>query len=1773
MRCCCALAATCICLFAVQGAIAPTRACAQSDWRFSFGVCHEGLRHIYPYTQRCDETKSPVKPSPLFNVSCHKTCPAGTHLAAKLLNGLVALDCVDCKPGHFSLGGGLLISGQAGDWHRSWPPGLRSSCSYRRLDGSWHTDGASTTGLTTGVCQIQILSPPTVAGAYYIRATHTKSKGTRSPLGVALFVLAPGDRRLCYRISGNLHPQAGGFTGQRPGASQADTGRRSLNFWLLAAAGGCSYDRKAQVAGMAGAQGVVLAPAAILDIAAGPHGPPEHTRPGGDNVSRTVPIYEFLESQDAQVLAAALRVRQKGSAEMILNDTAVQLCSETEPSVSPEIGTPGNVTYGCNAWMPDELGNSIHSGDNRNFNRMVSSLELSVNIVRKEGYVVFRYQVDAEEGYDGFSFEVDWKEVNSLKAAIGTLPQLLDDLRSHNLPESAISDAEQNLKVGVNLLEANLPRICFLGKTGSGKTSLMNALLDKTLLPAEDTGKDGMCDHSRSSKGHRQRPESHQLFESEFHWLPVLRTFGKAVTSAVTEVLHDPSILDESVLITVNECSVDEWREKKRMLVNVMQGGYADDAGVDVDDMQNVAEAVLKAACPDVAPEAVQLDTPEAREFLQRLENSSQRAPQHFQCSEDARKFLVDRVHLASSDDWVQSVLTSRVLIRGNFPNIPQDCIMVDLPGLEDTNLLRSSVAERYFDLYCNHAWFCLAKTENRIGSNAGLSRQIRALARGGNLDKILLVRTRADEAPKKGTEKLEREHEEFKRLCLQELKKQSSRARSGEGEPATTRRRTGPDSEVAGEASASASSSAPAAAMSFAGYVQATADPGSEDRPAEIQIEAVLGKLQHIGAQQVEKLKSLVCNIYDALQSLARERFQEEQEREAERQERQREMEREEARRADERRRQHLEELRQVRERRAQEFQSRRANLVLNFTQALHDCKRMVQEFREEMGSCTGLTAVEAVVRELQRAKPPNGQTLRALISAGGIYTSTSRGSFDLVETFCGALTIRGTEDFLLAWATVVEDSERKLRGVPNLPAAFNQELSLRLTGIRQQINAMTTAGGPIRSMLSNALVWFGGKGASDFAIMSADDKLKNSVRPALRRISHSLCSSLESVLNGLHGELSRHLLMGEAPPSSRVAPDQPTCIICQDAPAVGNTATVVRSRALLSFLLRLSLSPVLGREAMPSTSSQRNWTDVRVNLTKGAHVLRWQYAKDYSGYTGMDRAQLQLVQVVGTQYADLECFHCHGSGMHSIGGADHCNACLRNQYLSAGRSASLARCQPCPAGKWSVPGSVSAASCVTAEKCTSESVKVALSPCQGGRQHQVRSWILPVICDVNDSSAAALLQGAAGDQECVPCEPNTWRPSNAACVPKTISCPAGHYAVTELVLSRWAEWPKNLSQEVIGPHEEVAGIADVPGGWALNNGSLHMTSGVGGIHITDKLEARLHLDVQVTLSPGRVNYTIELPSADMWADMRFLVDGVISSNIPGFHVERFTMRAEHVTRFQVTGPLWPGRHRLTWSCSHSLLGADLRRVRLLRVAVQGAADAGASECAPCPAGQEVSPNGASCRSCPPGHFLTKVASSTRCTACRPGKFSDTWAATDCRFCGPGTTAGVGAITCDPQPILLTRDFAAAAKVLTPGEVVINVTSAIQRWRAATEGVTGPLLVGGRKFYISLMRPAPPPGDEGGMAYVWEQDCAPADHGGSSAGSPGLEVESCQKKSSKACKKVHLHLQAVALGSMRGVRFTWKKALSGFSLLLRCDTAARMPEPPARSDAAGRKG
>ena len=56
--------------------------------------------------------------------------------------------------------------------------------------------------------------------------------------------------------------------------------------------------------------------------------------------------------------------------------------------------------------------------------------------------------------------------------------------------------------------------------------------------------------------------------------------------------------------------------------------------------------------------------------------------------------------------------------------------------------------------------------------NNRGIARQIETLARRGNLCNVLVIKTRADEAARKNySAALDREHEQFRKLCLDELR------------------------------------------------------------------------------------------------------------------------------------------------------------------------------------------------------------------------------------------------------------------------------------------------------------------------------------------------------------------------------------------------------------------------------------------------------------------------------------------------------------------------------------------------------------------------------------------------------------------------------------------------------------------------------------------------------------------------------------------------------------------------------------------------------------------------------------------------------------------------------------------------------------------------------------------------------------------------------------------------------------------------------------------
>ena len=90
------------------------------------------------------------------------------------------------------------------------------------------------------------------------------------------------------------------------------------------------------------------------------------------------------------------------------------------------------------------------------------------------------------------------------------------------------------------------PRICLLGKVGSGKTCLANAILNVDLLPSAASAEDDS---------------------------------GYATTSAVTEIMHDPKLSPGQYRISVCQATDEEWQDIKRFLIQFLQGDFDDSSG------------------------------------------------------------------------------------------------------------------------------------------------------------------------------------------------------------------------------------------------------------------------------------------------------------------------------------------------------------------------------------------------------------------------------------------------------------------------------------------------------------------------------------------------------------------------------------------------------------------------------------------------------------------------------------------------------------------------------------------------------------------------------------------------------------------------------------------------------------------------------------------------------------------------------------------------------------------------------------------------------------------------------------------------------------------------------------------------------------------------------------------------------------------------------------------------------------------------------------------
>eukprot|EP00425_Heterocapsa_triquetra_P014829 CAMPEP_0195127204 /NCGR_PEP_ID=MMETSP0448-20130528/136533_1 /TAXON_ID=66468 /ORGANISM="Heterocapsa triquestra, Strain CCMP 448" /LENGTH=149 /DNA_ID=CAMNT_0040164927 /DNA_START=51 /DNA_END=497 /DNA_ORIENTATION=- len=144
--------------------------------------------------------------------------------------------CTSCSSGKFSLGGGMLVSGVAGDWRRPWPVELQTSCMYKGTDDMWHMGDSGGSS-----CRMKVVSPIGVAGNYSIKTQAWNNRLSVPAPFMGDLQLAPGDGTACQKL-------------QPP----KQTLGRARTIIMVVRDGGCSSTTKAVNAAAANAHAVLL---------------------------------------------------------------------------------------------------------------------------------------------------------------------------------------------------------------------------------------------------------------------------------------------------------------------------------------------------------------------------------------------------------------------------------------------------------------------------------------------------------------------------------------------------------------------------------------------------------------------------------------------------------------------------------------------------------------------------------------------------------------------------------------------------------------------------------------------------------------------------------------------------------------------------------------------------------------------------------------------------------------------------------------------------------------------------------------------------------------------------------------------------------------------------------------------------------------------------------------------------------------------------------------------------------------------------------------------------------------------------------------------------------------------------------------------------------------------------------------------------------------------------------------------------------------------------
>lgn len=144
---------------------------------------------------------------------------------------------------------------------------------------------------------------------------------------------------------------------------------------------------------------------------------------------------------------------------------------------------------------------------------------------------------------------------------------------------------------------------------------------------------------------------------------------------------------------------------------------------------------------------------------------------------------------------------------------------------------------------------------------------------------------------------------------------------------------------------------------------------------------------------------------------------------------------------------------------------------------------------------------------------------------------------------------------------------------------------------------------------------------------------------------------------------------------------------------------------------------------------SETNGWVEVTHDVAAGSHTFTWEYTKDFANDVGADKADIKVIELVGTSYSDASCHPC-SSGVTMSGGTI-CAFCKENEYAAPISESELDfKCYSCPENTVAPKGSIGNTSCIRLNACTTEDLVESFSNCTQGTHTITYQWSEPATC-----------------------------------------------------------------------------------------------------------------------------------------------------------------------------------------------------------------------------------------------------------------------------------------------------------------------------------------------------------------------------------------------------------------------------------------------------------